>query len=102
MKPPNPGQLDLFQWAAQLEQEQDRIRTVNDDRSRRRGFIVFATDPAIDPDSPGYRQIYATEAATPAQAKAKIRPLAGDRRLRAYLATGPYSDQLADAQWVPG
>jgi hypothetical protein len=31
---------------------------------------------------------------------AKIRPLAGDRRLRAYLATGTHSDQLAVAHWV--
>jgi hypothetical protein len=30
----------------------------------------------------------------------KVRPLARGRRLRAYLATGHDSDQLADARWV--
>jgi hypothetical protein len=94
-------QPDLFQWAAELEREQERVRAVNDERATRRGFVIFATDPTIDPDAPGYRDVYATEAASPAQAIAKIRPLAGDRRLRAYLATGTHSDQLAVASWVP-
>jgi hypothetical protein len=93
-------QVDLFAWARELEREQERVRQTNELRSRRRGFLVFATDPSIHPDSPGYREVYATEAATPAQAVSKVRPLAGERRLRAYLATGHYSDQLADARWV--
>ena len=95
------AQPDLFQWAAELEQEQERVRAVNEERASRRGFVVLATDPTIDPDSPGYREVYATEAATPAEAVAKVRPLTGERRLRAYLATGTYSDQLAVARWVP-
>jgi len=61
---------------------------------------VFATDPSADPDSPDYREVYATEADTPAKAVAKVRPLTSGRRLRAYLATGQYSDQLAQARWV--
>lgn len=93
-------QVDLFAWARELEEERERVREANERRLRRRGFLVFATDPSIHPDSPGYREVYATEAATPAQAVAKVRPLAGERRLRAYLATGHYSDQLADARWV--
>ncbi|MBA2460335.1 MAG: hypothetical protein H0V45_00975 [Actinobacteria bacterium] len=93
-------QIDLFAWARELEQEQERVDAVNEQRARRRGFLVFATDPSIDPDAPDYRQVYATEADTPAKAVAKIRPLASGRRLRAYLATGHYSDQLAEARWV--
>ena len=94
------GQIDLFAWARELEHEQERVDAVNEQRARRRGFLVFATDPSIDPDAPEYRQVYATEADTPAKAVAKIRPLASGRRLRAYLATGHYSDQLAEARWV--
>ncbi len=78
----------------------ERVETVNERRARRRGFLVFATDPTVNPDAPEYRQVYATEAETPAKAVAKVRPLASGRRLRAYLATGHYSDQLAEARWV--
>jgi hypothetical protein len=94
------SQVDLFEWARELEAERKRVRAANERRSARRGFLVFATDPGIDPDDPGYRQVFATEARTPAQAIAKIRPLADGRRLRAYLATGHYSAELADARWV--
>lgn len=93
-------QTDLATWARELEVERHRVEKVNEARVRRRGFLVFATDPSIDPDAPEYRQVYATEADTPAKAVAKVRPLARGRRLRAYLATGHYSDQLAAARWV--
>lgn len=93
-------QIDLFAWAHELEQERERVEAVNEKRARRRGFLVFATDPSVNPDAPEYRQIFATEADSPAKAVAKIRPLATGRRLRAYLATGHYSDQLAEARWV--
>jgi hypothetical protein len=93
-------QIDLFAWARELQQERERVEAVNEKRARRRGFLVFATDPSGDPDAPDYRQIFATEADSPAKAVAKIRPLASGRRLRAYLATGHYSDQLAEARWV--
>lgn len=93
-------QMDLVAWADELEAERKRVDEVNERRKRRRGFLVFATDPSADPDSPDYREVYATEADTPAKAVAKIRPLASGRRLRAYLATGHYSDQLAQARWV--
>jgi len=93
-------QIDLFAWARELEDERKRVEAVNEKRARRRGFLVFATDPSVDPDTPEYRQVYATEADTPAKAVAKIRPLVSGRRLRAYLATGHYSDQLAEARWV--
>ena len=39
-------------------------------------------------------------AKTPNQAMAKVKPIAEGRRLRAYLATGRYRDELADARWV--
>ena len=93
-------QIDLFVWARELEEERERVAEVNADRAGRRGFLVFATDPDISPDDPAYREVYATEAKTPNQAMAKVRPLADGRRLRAYLATGRYRDELADARWV--
>ena len=96
----NTEQLNLVAWAHELEHERERVASVNDARARRRGFLVFATDPSVDPDAPDYRQVFATEADTPAKAVAKVRPLVRGRRLRAYLATGHYSDQLADARWV--
>lgn len=93
-------QIDLHAWARELEAERERVERENERRAQRRGFLVFATDPSVHPDDPGYREVYATEASTPAQAIRKIRPLAGRRRLRAYLATGHYSDELAEARWV--
>ena len=101
MKGSRVEQPDLFEWAAELQQEQDRVRAVNEERAGRRGYVILATDPTADPDSAHYRAVYATEAASPTQAIAKVRPLATDRRLRAFLATGTYSDELATARWVP-
>jgi hypothetical protein len=93
-------QIDLFAWARDLERENKRIAKINEERARRRGYLVFATDPSQDIDSADYQQVYATEARTPNQAIAKVRPLAEGRRLRAYLTTGKYRDELADARWV--
>jgi hypothetical protein len=100
MTPATDTQIDLFTWARDLEEEHERIAKANDERARRRGYLVFATDPSLSPDAPGYRDVYATEARTSNQAVAKVRPLASGRRLRAYLATGTYKDELADARWV--
>ncbi|MGH2965128.1 MAG: hypothetical protein ACRDMH_07080 [Solirubrobacterales bacterium] len=94
-------QIDLFAWAEELNEEREQLERANAERSRRRGYLVFATDPSVHPDDPEYREVYATEAKTPAQAVRKIRPLAGSgRRLRAYLATGSYRHELAHAKWV--
>jgi hypothetical protein len=38
------------------------------------GYLVFATDPSKGVDSTEYQQVYATEARTPNQAIAKVRP----------------------------
>lgn len=95
-----PEQIDLFAWADELEEERARVADINAERAARRGYIVFATDPEISPEEPGYRETFATEAKTPNQAVAKIRSIAEGRRLRAYLVTGRYRDELADAQWV--
>lgn len=92
-------QTDLLAWGHELERE--RVAATNGERSRRRGYLVFATDPSVGPDRPGYSEVYATEARTPNQAAAKVRPLAGHRRLQVYLATGTYKHELADARWVP-
>jgi hypothetical protein len=97
---PLDTQIDLFAWARELEQERERVAEANADRASRRGYLVFATDPTISPEQHGYRVVFATEAKTPNQAIAKVRPLAQGRRFRAYLATGTYPDELADARWV--
>lgn len=93
-------QMDLIQWAADLEAQRTEIGVANAERRTRRGFIVIATDPSVDTDSREYRQVFATEARTAGQATAKVRPLAEGRRLRAFLATGMYKHELADARWV--
>jgi hypothetical protein len=100
MNPPPNTQMDLLAWAEELESERHQLESINAERAARRGFIVFATDPTIDTDSPEYREVFATEAKTPNQAVAKVRPLADGRRLRAYLATGTYKHELAEARWV--
>ncbi len=93
-------QIDLAAWAQELEDERDRLERANERRAARRGYLVFATDPSRAPDEEGYREVYATEAKTPGEATAKVRTLAEGRRLRTYLATGTYRDELADARWV--
>jgi len=100
MTPIPEAQADLFAWARELEEERERVAKANTDRASRRGYLIFATDPTLSPEESGYREVYATEAKTPAQAAAKVRPLTEGRRLRAYLATGTYRDELADARWV--
>jgi ribosomal protein S12 len=100
MTPTPETQIDLFAWARELEQERERVADANAERASRRGYLVFATDPAISPEQSGYREVYATEAKTPNQAMAKVKPITEGRRLRAYLATGRYREELADARWV--
>jgi hypothetical protein len=93
-------QMSLSAWAEELEHERERVTEVNRRRAASRGFLVFATDPKRSPEEPGYRDVYATEARTPNEAAAKVRPLAAGRHLHTYLATGTYKDELADARWV--
>ncbi len=100
LTPASGTQIDLFAWAQELQDERERVERTNAERVTRRGYLVFATDPEVSPDEPGYREVYATEAKTPNQAVAKVRRLVEGRRLRAYLATGQYRDELADASWV--
>jgi hypothetical protein len=100
MHPSADDQIDLLSEADQLGQEREPIQSVNAARIRNRGYLVFATNPAVSPDEPGYCEVYATEARTPNQAVAKVRPLVSGRRLHVYLATGKYKHELADARWV--
>lgn len=100
VKPQREAQIDLVAWARELEQERERVAEANAERASRRGYLVFATDPTISPEQSGYREVFATEAKTPNQAIAKVRPLAEGRRLHAYLATGTYRAELAEARWV--
>jgi hypothetical protein len=95
------AQIDLFAWAEELEAEREHVAKTNRERSERRGYLVFATDPDADPDSEDYRRVYATEARTPARAIRKVKSLAPGRRFNAYLATGQYKHELANAAWVP-
>jgi hypothetical protein len=73
---------------------------INAERVRNRGYLVFATDPSKEVDSAEYQQVYATEARTPNQAIAKVRPLAEGRRVRAFLSTGKYREEVVEARWV--
>ncbi len=92
--------MNVAAWADELATERARLDQANEQRVARRGYLVFATDPERAPDEPGYREVFATEATTPAEATAKVRPLAEGRRLRTFLATGTYKHELADARWV--
>lgn len=94
------SQTDSAGLAYALGEEQARVQQANERRAARRGYLVFATDPALAPDEAGYREVFATEARTPSEAAAKIRPLAPERRLRTFLATGRYRDELVEARWV--
>ncbi len=100
INPSADDQINLLSETDELDRERERIEAVNAERLGNRGYLVFATDPTVFPDDPEYREVYATEARTPNRAVAKIRPLAGGRRLHAYLATGTYRDELGDARWV--
>jgi hypothetical protein len=93
-------QIDLATSAQALEEERTQLEQANEKRAARRGYLVFATNPELAPDDPGYREVFATEAKTPAEATAKVRPLTDGRRLRTFLATGTYKHELADARWV--
>ncbi len=93
-------QINLASWAQELDEERTRLEQANERRAARRGYLVFATDPGRGPDEPGYREVFATEAKTPGEATSKVRPLAAGRRLRTFLATGTYRDELAEARWV--
>src|SRR5437016_5032048 len=55
-------QIDLAAWAQEFEEERKRLEQANKKRAARRGYLVFATDPELAPDDPGYREVFATEA----------------------------------------
>lgn len=68
------SQTDSAGLTYALGEEQARVEEANERRAARRGYLVFAIDPALGPDQPGYRDVFATEAGTPNEATAKIRP----------------------------
>ena len=85
-------QIDLFEWAKELEEERERVAGINAASARRDAATSSSPPiPIVGPDEPGYREVFATEARTPNQAMAKVRPIADGRRLRAYLVTGAVS-----------
>ena len=61
---------------------------------------MIATDPAVDTDSPDYREVFATEAKTPNQAVAKFGRSPRDDGSAPTSRTGTYKHELADARWV--
>lgn len=100
LTPEKREQTDLSVWVDDLEAERERVAAVIAERAGRRGYPVVATDPEVAPGALGYREVYATEAGTPNQALAKVRPITEGRRLRAYLATGRYPDELSSRALV--
>jgi hypothetical protein len=95
-----PEQLNLADFAAELEKKRRKTERENQRRRDRRAFIVFATDPErVGADD--YKLTFACEAKTQAEAERKVRRLAGEqRRVAAYLASGKYKDELPEARWV--
>jgi hypothetical protein len=90
-------QIDPAVWARDLDAERKRVRAVNAERVRNRGYLVFATDPSKGVDSAEYRHVYATEARTPNQAIAKVRPLAALSSLPNTHTSFPASNVAAGA-----
>jgi hypothetical protein len=66
---------DLFGWGRGVEGENTRIAEIDARRVGDRGQLVFITDPSVGVDLVEYQQAYATEARTPDQALAEVRPL---------------------------
>jgi len=60
--------------------------------------VTWFEEPVSSDDLAGLRLL--RDRAPAGMAIAKVRPLAGGRRFRAYLATGTYRDELAEAHWV--
>ena len=92
-------QIDLSAWAQELDEERARLEKANESQ------LPAATScsppiPSAPPTSPATAKCSRLEAKTPGEATAKVRPLAAGRRLRTYLATGTYRDELAEARWV--
>ena len=92
--------IDVTPTDPELEEERDRLERATRGEPRAVGYLVFATDPERAPEEPGYRKGVRDRGETPAEVAAKVRPLAEGRRLRTYLATGMFTDELADARWV--
>jgi len=94
-----PEQLDLADYVHDLEEER-RKRKKKPTRRERRSWVVFATDPD-KVGEPDYKLTFATEARTKAEAERKVRRVVGgERRLTAYLGSGKYGGELAEARWV--
>ncbi|MCB0865540.1 MAG: hypothetical protein KDB58_07500 [Solirubrobacterales bacterium] len=81
-------------------EESARIAQVNARRASGRGYVVIATDPDRHPDDAGYRVSFTTEARSPNEAISKVRRVAGDRRLRAFLMSAKYEVEIAEATWI--
>lgn len=93
-------QLTLADYARDVQEESARFEQKNREKSSRRSFIVFATDPERAGQD-DYKLVFSCEARTQAEAERKVRPLTdGKRRVAAYLASGKYKDELPEARWV--
>ncbi len=93
-------QLDLADYAHDLEQERARVARASRGRRGRRTFVVFATHPERVGKA-NYKLVFACEAQTRAEAEEKVRgQVEPERRVLAYLASGKYGILLPEARWV--
>lgn len=81
-------------------EKEARIAQTNARRAAGRGYVVIATDQDRHPDDAGYRVTFTTEARSPNEAISKVRRVAGDRRLRAFLMSAKYEADIAESTWV--
>lgn len=96
----DPEQLNLGDFAAEMEKKRRKAERDTRRRRDRRAFIVFATDPE-KAGAPDYKLTFACEARNEGEAERKIRKVVEDRRrVNAYLASGKYGEHLPEARWV--
>ena len=93
-------QLNLAEYALDLEEERAHVERANRGRRGRRAFVVFATHPERVGHE-DYKLVFACEARTQAEAEEKVRQrVESERRVLAYLASGKYGALLPEARWV--
>lgn len=97
---PAEQQLNLADYAREVEAEQQEVVEATRKNRESRTFIVFATDPAkVGRDD--YKLVFACKARTPNEAENKAQDhVGGERRVLAYLASGKYRAQLPEAHWI--
>lgn len=99
MNPPEQ-QLNLADYAREVEIEQQEVVEATRKNRESRTFIVFATDPE-KVGNEDYKLVFACKARTANEAENKVQAkLKDERRILAYLASGKYSAELPEARWI--